>query len=289
MATNPTIIFNNRSIAGRRRTALGPDLLSPLCATLRLLRNPAVCELLAEADRDPYRRARKLRSGAVRAHRSAAGTADDRGDLAGGRLARRFIRQLAVAAATGRGGRSRASLRGPGSQHGEARAPADSRDLRRRGSTKDPCAGYGHDLARPRRGGDSSPLDRGGERPLAASDFEFSRRIPALVSRRADSHGHLGGDPVQAGSDRQRPLGALAATILCAVAPTGRGDVGPLERPLDSASARLIGRHVADVGLQFRSVRMLIAQDQLENVKQARATLRSACRRGGCRRAHSPH
>ena len=38
--------------------------------------------------------------------------------------------------------------------------------------------------------------------------------------------------------------------------------------PADLASARLIGDTVADVVLQFRSVRMLIAQDQLENVSR---------------------
>ena len=36
--------------------------------------------------------------------------------------------------------------------------------------------------------------------------------------------------------------------------------------PADLAAARLIGETVADVVLQFRSVRMLIAHDQLEQV-----------------------
>lgn len=38
--------------------------------------------------------------------------------------------------------------------------------------------------------------------------------------------------------------------------------------PADRAAARLIGETVADVVLQFRSVRMLIAQDQLEQVRR---------------------
>lgn len=38
--------------------------------------------------------------------------------------------------------------------------------------------------------------------------------------------------------------------------------------PADLAAARLIGETVSDVVLQFRSVRMLIAQDQLENVSR---------------------
>ena len=74
-----------------------------------------------------------------------------------------------------------------------------------------------------------------------------------------------GGDPLEAGPGRRRPSQLSPRRSFAQWHQLVEGKCEPWS-PADLTAARLIGETVADVVLQFRSVRLLIAQDQLTHV-----------------------
>ena len=183
----------------------------------------AVCELLAEAVATRIAALESFAQGAGRAVGAPAGAAHDRGDLARGRLAQRAVRQLAVAAAAGRRQRRGAAVRGPGADRRRGAghpATARTRRLAGRAGRARRCSPPPRSASTRRNSGRSPPPPAACWPPPVS---QRARRIPDVVPPGAGAHRHLGRQPVQAGAGRRRPAHAVAAPVVRAVAPAGRG------------------------------------------------------------------
>ena len=111
------------------------------------------------------------------------------------------------------------------------------------------------------------PLAGDRERALGGHDLEPERRNPDLVPTRARAHRDVGRRSVQAGLGLRRSVRAFAAPVVRAVASDRKGTSDPWTAG-DIRAARLIRTSISDVVVQFRAVRILIAQDQLDQVSR---------------------
>ena len=118
------------------------------------------------------------------------------------------------------------------------------------------------------RGPGLRPAHRTGQRAPRDSDLQLAWRVSGLVSPGAGAHRDLGRQSVQARRLRQRPRRSCRRAARSRSG-TSWSRAPPIHgRPPIIAAARLIGETVTDVVLQFRAVRMLITQNQLEQVSR---------------------
>ena len=103
------------------------------------------------------------------------------------------------------------------------------------------------------------------ERCCCVPDFGPGRRNVDLVPKRTRTDRDLGWKSFQIAVLRRRPLGAFARRSFAQWHQIVKGTSDPWT-VADLSAARLIGSSVTDVVVQFRAVRILIAQDQLEQV-----------------------
>ena len=215
---------------------------------------------------DADRRARELRPGPGRALRATPRAAHDRGDLARRRLADGAVRQLAPLLQPLNAGGAALLLDGQVLTAGEVPGTAE---LRRIGAWLD---------SRP-RAPVTATASLGGEEPaLRAVAGVASGLLAAPVSSLPGEYlvwfrpervrtVTWGGDPFKAVVIGNDPADLSPRRSFAKWHQLVEGTCEPWTTA-DLAAGRLIGETVADVVLQFRAVRMLIAQDQLEQVSR---------------------
>ena len=242
----------------------------------------SVCESSRRGDRHPDRCAGKL-------------SAQGQGELAARRLEQRMVENGSPATATGAGRCS--TVRGPCCCRSErpaprccsrarsspqATSPRPSRSARLRDGSARNSNAVLFATSQSRRAG-ARLRSAIGRRQRASSRSAISgerRRDADLVPNRAGAHGDLGRQPVQVAVCRRRSEDLSPRRSFAQWHQIVEGTSDPWTAA-DHRAARLIGASVTDVVMQFRAVRVLMAQDQLDQVLRRRSRVRPADRRGG--------
>ena len=255
-----------RGLIDGQRATLGIGVGASLCAPFRSLRGTGRLRIAGGSGRDPDLSLGKLLSGASRTVCAPLGAADDPRDLQRGGLARRIVRRVQGTAGGGRGNRAALLFEDEVRTVGDVPSTLALREIGRWLDAQ-PRAAV---MATASLGQDAPQFElltaiASGllATPVSTSPGEYLIWLrPERV--RTVTWGGNPFKPILVGDDAKSLSPRRSFSQWHQVV---EGTADPWSNA-DLAAARLVGDTVSDVIIQFRSVRVLLAEDQLSQVRQ---------------------